>query len=170
MDSDLIKIKNIADDQWPVYRQIRLEALKEEPQAFGRSLKEEQEFSEERWRRRASNPYCLVAFQGNRPVGTVSGYLDDERGHAHLVGMYVSAPARGQGVGSRLIKRLVENFALHGEVEKIVLTVNQQQVHAVNLYRKLGFSVEHEVKEILGDGCKHWLYRMVLDIPLNSSG
>ncbi|MFG1884292.1 hypothetical protein [Micromonospora sp. NPDC049102] len=73
----MIDILVLSPDDWPTWRELRLAALAEAPEAFGSRLADWQGDGdrEQRWRDRMSIPGSLnlVAVLAGRPVGMSSG-------------------------------------------------------------------------------------------------
>lgn len=114
-----ITVRALGDDDWQVYRDIRLAALKESPDAFAASHDQETDLDEDFWRRRMARSRRLVAEQDGAPVGVVSvgEVIDtedlDEDGDtrevaAELFGLWVSPELRGQGVSWKLVEAAAE--------------------------------------------------------------
>ncbi|MCJ7827591.1 GNAT family N-acetyltransferase [Patescibacteria group bacterium] len=149
----LCKIISLSLDQWETYREIRLRGLRDEPQAFSRSLAEEEKYPQEKWLERVANPYNRIALIGSRVVGTASAYISPEEPKtAHIVGFFVVEEVRGQGVGSSLMLVILEQLKSNPLIQRIILDVNKDQVAAVGLYQKFGFMVVGEKIDKLGDG------------------
>ncbi len=77
--------------------------------------------------------------------GRVVGWADitpassPRQAHRGFLGMGVIKDVRGQRIGSQLIKRALEHSKDHG-LEKVELSVYTENLNAINLYRKFGFS------------------------------
>ena len=83
----------------------------------------------------------LLGLAGLHPV---SGQV--RRRHAMALGITVSAPAQGQGVGGALMAALVEQADRWLGVLRIELTVFADNVVAQRLYEKFGFEVEGRLR------------------------
>ena len=133
-------VKRLAPDQWARYRAIRLKALVDTPNAFGRTYAEDAQFTPERWRAGLSGEAArFVALIGGQDVGTASG--DSWRGRsgvAGLFGMWVAPEARGHGVGTQLVRTVIDWARLSG-FERLALHVADDNGPAVAFYRRLGF-------------------------------
>jgi GNAT superfamily N-acetyltransferase len=145
-------LRVLTPDDWPVWRELRLAALAEAPQAFGSRLADWQGQGdrEERWRGRLSIPgsYNVVALVDGSPAGMVSGIPDDEPGVAELISMWVSPAARGRGVGGQLIAA-VEQWARQAGAGVLRLCVYEGNASARALYLRAGFT---GTGEFLPDG------------------
>ena len=68
-EPSLIEVKKLPADRWRDCRDLRLEALKNDPMAFGSSYEEEESLSENEWRIRIKN--ALFALLNDKPVGMI---------------------------------------------------------------------------------------------------
>ncbi len=123
------------------YKALRLESLKNDPEAFGSSYDRAVNSDEAYWSVRALN--SLVAECNGKFVGTCSFYSDEKyrkmRHIAHFVGMYVSPNYRGKGVATKLMKRQIDIIKAKNQFTKIRLGVGANQTAARALYEKMGF-------------------------------
>ena len=62
--------------------------------------------------------------------------------------LFVSAEKRGRGIGKKLLRYAVENYAVS------VLTVNEQNPQAVGFYERMGFKV-YKRSDTDGQGCPY---------------
>lgn len=147
-----------------LYKSIRLEALKEDPQAFGSSYEKESAFSEEQWKERIENrDNCIiVAKEADTSIGMIGYHLKDEGKNAHLWGMFVSKKYRGKGIGKQLMQQIVEKAKRVKSVEVVSLDVNPEQTSAVKLYESMGFVKSGTRKYLMGDGIERELFSMKL--------
>ena len=79
----------------------------------------------------------LVAYDGDRAVGCV-GMRDLGDGVCEMKRMFVSAEARGLGVGRLLVERLIADARSAG-YEFMRLDTSMHQHEAMALYEKMGF-------------------------------
>lgn len=154
-------VRSLSSSEWELYKKLRLLALKEEPQAFGRSFAEESAFSPTKWMERVQNPFNLVAFSEGKLVGMCSAFLSGsgEETVACITSVFVMKQFRGLGVGSALLATELKKLQQQN-VKRIELTVNSEQTGAVGLYKKFGFEIVAEQIERLGDGMNHLEYLM----------
>ena len=122
------------------YRDIRLEALSDSPEAFGSSFEVENAQPSSWFADRLGSSTVLGAFRDSELVGMAGFAMQQGQKRAHkglLWGMYVRPAARTGGIGRRLIEAILEVARQH--VELIQLTVVQDNVRARRLYASLGF-------------------------------
>ncbi len=142
MNNSVIKIERLPESRWKECRDLRLEALKEEPLAFSSSYEGEKLLSEKEWRDRICN--AIFAMDNNIPVGMVVLICQTNQKTKHIAnifGLYVKKSHQGRGIGIQLIEKAVSRLKEPGQISKIKLTVNIEHGAAIALYKKIGFSV-----------------------------
>jgi ribosomal protein S18 acetylase RimI-like enzyme len=136
------EIRVLTEDDWQIWRELRLAALAEAPHAFGSRLADWQGGGdrEPRWRARLATPgsYHVVAVRDGEPVGMASGLPAGPAGVVELFSMWVRPAARGRGVGDALV-RAVEQWARQVPARVLRLAVTEGNHPAVALYRRHGF-------------------------------
>lgn len=152
-EMSVVETRWLTPDDWKIYRDLRLEAIKEEPYAFGTSFGEEKDHPEKIWRERVEN--TLFAFYGGQPVGLI-GHIRQarikQRHIVHIVGFFVKDEFKGLGIGEMLLRDLIEKISTYPDVTKISLGVVSTQKRAMKLYRKYGFEVVGVLKKELRVG------------------
>ncbi len=162
-DFEIIQLR---PEQWQRYREIRLESLQEEPQAFGSTYADMAQRPPDYWQgrladaERGENSRLLFAQAGERLVGMIGAFYDQERQAAIIVSVYASKAARGKGVGKALMDGILAEIGKKGGIRRAALGVNQEQTAAVRLYRRFGFQISGEKEEMQGDGQKRRGYIM----------
>ena len=134
-------VRPLRADEAALYRDIRLEALRLHPEAFGSAF--EQEAAEPRsfFEQRLTANTIFAGFRGQEVLG-VAGFMPEtglKRAHkGHLWGMYVRSAARGTGLARQLVEAVL-GFAQE-RVELVQLSVVKGNVPAHRLYVALGFA------------------------------
>jgi ribosomal protein S18 acetylase RimI-like enzyme len=139
MPEQRISIRRIGAEQWRLWRELRLAALAEAPEAFGSRLADWQGAgdTERRWRARLDSvPLNLIADLDGGPAGMASGVGDG--GEVELISMWVAPFARGAGVGDALIEAFLD-WAVGLHPDRIQLRVMEGNERAAALYRRHGF-------------------------------
>jgi ribosomal protein S18 acetylase RimI-like enzyme len=154
VNSPQIQIRRLAPADAALYRDIRLEGLRDSPEAFGSTFDAENTRPLTFFSDRIGGSEAFGAFHGAELVGIAGLLIREGQKEAHkglLVGMYVRPSARRQGVGRQLVETIVE-CARH-RVELIQLAVVSNNESARRLYARLGF-VEYglEKKALKQDG------------------
>jgi ribosomal protein S18 acetylase RimI-like enzyme len=141
MTTQSIEIRRLLPADAALYRDIRLEALRLSPEAFGSEYETESVHPVEWFAERlAHGAVILGAFSDGELAGIV-GFIAAEgpkRQHkGMLVGMYVRQQARRAGVGRLLVDAVLELAAQ--SVELLQLAVVKGNEPACGLYRRAGF-------------------------------
>ncbi|GHH78749.1 hypothetical protein GCM10018793_30050 [Streptomyces sulfonofaciens] len=151
----MIETRILTADDWRTWRELRLAALTEAPDAFGARLADWQGDGdrEERWRARLAIPgsHNITAVLDGRPAGMVSGVPGPRGDTAELISLWVGPEARGRGVGDHLIQE-VERWALRCGVGVLRLAVAPGNTHAGALYRRHGFAATDEPGDEMASG------------------
>ncbi|TCO49321.1 ribosomal protein S18 acetylase RimI-like enzyme [Kribbella antiqua] len=155
----MIELRDIGADDWKLWRELRLAALEEAPYAFGSTLEDWADASEQRWRDRLNTPgaFQVIAHLDGTPAGMAGGLPMD--GAAELVGMWIAPTGRGRGVGDALIQA-VENWARGNDIRTLNLSVAVGNEPAHKLYLRNGFADTEEVEWDDKNGVLHPLIRM----------
>ncbi|HTW39470.1 MAG TPA: GNAT family N-acetyltransferase [Thermoplasmata archaeon] len=139
-----VEVRPVREGEWESYRDLRLEALRTDPLAFGSTLARERDFSPEMWRERISRGVAEQAaltfvavdstgrFVGTAAVATLEGDL-------HLFAMWVDPERRRTGVGGKLLDAALGWVRSSHPGSAVVLDVNPRQGTAVQLYESRGF-------------------------------
>jgi ribosomal protein S18 acetylase RimI-like enzyme len=101
-----ITVRPLGEEDWQDYRAVRLEALRESPDAFAATVEEEESFDESQWRERMKRSARLVAESNGAPVGVVSigkASSEEDALAGELFGLWVKPELRGKGVATRLV-------------------------------------------------------------------
>jgi len=161
-----IQIVKLTPEEWQPYKQIRLEALFMEPQAFGSKYAVVLQWPDSRWQSRlvesqaGEKSWLLFAKEEDRLIGMIGAYSEEENDVVEIISVYVTKEKRGQGVGKALMEAILAEVGRRGAFQKAVLAVNADQKSAVALYRRFGFEVVEEKTEVQSDDKAHPGYIM----------
>jgi GNAT superfamily N-acetyltransferase len=138
------QIRVLTPDDASSYREVRLRALREHPEAFATTVEEELERSVEETRGRlaaGSHQVTFGAFADSRLVGIATIVRPSRirtRHRATIAAMYVVPEARGAGAGRALLKGCLR-AAAEWQVTDVALAVTVGNDAARNLYASAGF-------------------------------
>jgi GNAT superfamily N-acetyltransferase len=143
--ADIFKIRTFAAHEWRTYKDIRLRALADSPDAFGRTLAEAQERSDDYWSDRLSSganagwDLPLVAEADGGPVGLAWGRIEASRPEvANLYQMWVAPNYRHLGIGRMLLETVI-TWARAKNARYLDLGVTFTNSPAMRLYKQAGF-------------------------------
>lgn len=144
-----IQIITLTPTRWQENRELRLQALKENPEAFARTYEEDAALPEAQWQQwlldaqEGKRSLLLFAENENKKlvgmVGAILGQGLKLEHTAKVVAMYVDPTHRGLGIGRQLMEALLNKLATNTHIVQVSLTVNTQAQAAFNLYESLGF-------------------------------
>jgi ribosomal protein S18 acetylase RimI-like enzyme len=152
-----VEIRRLGSNDAELFRDIRLEALRCDPDAFGSTFEAESANSLSWFAGRLGTSQVLGAFDAGRLVGIAVFVVQQSAKMAHkgsLFGMFVRPEARGAGVGRRLVEAVIDTA--RRQVEVIQLTVVADNDAARRLYAGLGFVVYGLEKKALKQGDRYF--------------
>lgn len=152
-----MQIKTLDTTDATAYRDLRLRALHENPDAFTSSFEEENKRPLEATVQRltTTTEQLWGAFDGPHLIGMVGMSRESRvknRHKAHLVGLYVVPEHAGQGVGAALVAAVLHHAA-DCQIALLVLTVTEGNRAAQALYERadfVSFGVEPDAIRING--------------------
>jgi ribosomal protein S18 acetylase RimI-like enzyme len=150
------RVRSLRPDEWRLWRDLRLQALADSPDAFRDTIDDAQGRAESEWIRSAAaamqgDRRLLIAEQDGRPVGMAVILVSEaDPHHANLYAMWVQPTARRLGIGRALLNAAVAWAETKG-VSEIILSVSEDNDAARHLYGAAGFT-ETGVREPLRPG------------------
>ncbi|MGI9665909.1 MAG: GNAT family N-acetyltransferase [Acidimicrobiia bacterium] len=139
-----IAVRDMTADEWPAWRDLRLRALRDDPDSFDEvyeeSLAEPDEYWIEMLVPTADHPRAqlLLAELDGVLVGIAFSSVASDLEEHRLGAMYVTPEARGRGVGRAIAEHAVAWGSGFG-VDRFELWVTEGNAAAVGLYRSLGY-------------------------------
>lgn len=153
-----IEIIPLLPSQWAKYKIIRLEALKNNPEAFATTYEEALKISDDEWKQKlekAQNKngnWLLFAKSDKEIVGMIWAYRESNSRVSHIVNIfwfYVHSDCRWLWVGKSLFWEMLDLLENTAWVEKMKLSVITQNTQAIELYKKFWFQIVWELKNEL---------------------
>jgi GNAT superfamily N-acetyltransferase len=163
-----VVIRTIAAGEWPVWRDLRLRALAEAPDAFRPTLEEESNQPDRWWSEligaTVEHPRggLWVAWADDEAVGMLFGRLDEEYTVMEIGAMWVAPDVRRQSVGTGLIEAAIE-WARGLGVSVASLWATEDNTEAVAFYRQRGFQ-STEVTNTLRPGSHLTVRKLETDL------
>lgn len=137
-------IRKLSFEDQSKFVKMRLEALEQEPQAFGDSYSVLSKKNDSFWESELNNKWRVwfgVFDNGNLVgIGSIKYVKSLKFNHiAHLSGIYVTKSHRGQGIGKLLFKTRIDEAFKNEKIKKLKLIVNTSQTNAILLYKSFNF-------------------------------
>ena len=143
----MLAIRTLRPDDWTIYRDLRLAALADSPQAFCSTLAEEAARADDAWAARLAAPalgayrqgWPFIAALDGTPMGLAWVKLDaPDATTASLYQVWVAPQARRRGVGAALLDAAI-TWAHERRATVLHLDVTAGDGAAARLYRRAGF-------------------------------
>ena len=163
MKSCQCEIRPIREDDLPAFRALRLEALRDHPEAFGSDYDEATRDPDDKWQdlmRRAlagESDRVFLADAGNELAGMLGVHRSHgikNRHSAMIWGVYIRPTYRGQGLTEKLMREAIA-WAQQQNVRILRLAVGTFNAPAIRCYQRCGFVVYGVSPEELRVGEKY---------------
>ena len=143
-----LETRPLGREEGLLYRDLRLRALADSPDAFGETLSQAQARSEGWWIRGAdyianhSDRLALfIAWDNQVPCGSI--YISLESSVAHIFGMWAEPAYRRRGIGTALLNTATP-WAIERQAVSLDLWVTEGNEAAMRLYQRAQFSATGE--------------------------
>ena len=146
--SEFVIVRALVEADLPAYKALRDAMLEAHPDAFTSDADTERSRASDSYRSRlgiepsGSARFTLGAFVDGTLQGAISCERDERvkvRHIGHVIGMMVSASARGRGIGRALLRECIARARHCAELEMLTLSVTASNAPAVALYEAEGF-------------------------------
>jgi ribosomal protein S18 acetylase RimI-like enzyme len=142
-------VRKLTEADAAEFQQLRLRALRDDPEAFSASYEESHTVPLARVAQRlreesTTGDNCILGAFETSLVGMV-GFMREpglkEQHKGFIWGMYVQPDRRGQGIGKALLAQVIAHAEHVTGLVQVHLSVVTTQEAARHLYRSLGFEV-----------------------------
>lgn len=164
-----MSIRQLTELDAEAYRDLRLEALQQNADAFATVFEEELKKSLDYYQKRfkQNNVWTFGYFDENQLVGVVTLIREQAKKLQHrsmIVAMYVTPKIRKNGIGKQLMQFAIHQAEAIKGLEQIYLAVVTNNTAAIALYQSLDFEIYGtEKRAIKLDDSTYWdEHRMVL--------
>jgi GNAT superfamily N-acetyltransferase len=131
------QVEQLAPSAWQRWRDLRLHALRDAPDAFGSTLEREVAFDDSTWRERLERSPSWIAVLDDEDVGMISSGQHDAVPWVYA--MWVDPRVRGAGVAEELLAAVV-SWARTSGATVLGLDVTDRAPRARRFYERLGFA------------------------------
>jgi GNAT superfamily N-acetyltransferase len=146
-------VTRLGEEDWRIYREVRLAALADAPASFAPTLEEEQAIHEDGWRTMVRDGAIFVATAEGTAVGAVAGLYRASAQERGLGAMWVAPQWRGQGVAA-LLAAAVISWARSEGASTVGLWVSGDNPRARRFYENQGFRATGRRRPFPGDSSR----------------
>jgi L-amino acid N-acyltransferase YncA len=145
-------------ERWEEYKNLKIDALRNEEQAFSFELEDALKYDDKYWKddlQKALEGKKILVFAEYEGVliGLAGAYLFEKKEFNHNVNLnalYVKAEYRGKGIGKGLVNKRIEiSKDRHPEVTQIFTEIFASQVASIKLHLALGFEEVGRIKKFV---------------------
>jgi ribosomal protein S18 acetylase RimI-like enzyme len=139
-----VTVRAVRPEEWQRFRDVRLLALADSPDAFGSTLEQERDHAREEWIEWISGwsdtttNRAFVAVEDDTWLGIAVGSRTAHERIVHVYSMWVDPSARRKGIGRLLLDELVD-WARSIGASGLELGVTAANLGAVAFYERTGF-------------------------------
>jgi GNAT superfamily N-acetyltransferase len=131
-------VDRLEGERWQRLRAIRLDALDDEPGAFGSSIERESAYDESDWRRLLGLGPWWIAVADDDDIGIVAGASNRDHDVPWVYSMWVASQWRGRGVAGSLLDCVID-WAVQQGAARVGLDVADRVPRARRFYERYGF-------------------------------
>jgi RimJ/RimL family protein N-acetyltransferase len=164
---DTIEIKQLALENWPDLKTIRLDALNSDPSGFLSSYAADIKKPDQHWQRSFKNAEMRVfgVYDGAKIIGMGGLHPEKDTPRAtRLGGGYIKQAYRGRGLGGQLLQIRIDWARASGLYDEIYVSHRQGNMASQAMINKAGFS-HHKTQSIAwpdGQMDDELIYRLIV--------
>jgi len=143
----LPQIRRLRPDEAPRFKQVRLQALQDAPEAFGSTYADAIQRSDASWQQQTENSAAgdqratFIACLGDQTVGLAALYRQPEdQTIGEMLQVWVAPASRSDGTAVALIMALLDWGRAQG-MQTVWAAVKTDNQRALRFYERLGFSL-----------------------------
>lgn len=166
----MFQIKQIDEDDWHVFRDVRLRALTADPAVFAASVVRESSFPETIWRSRLQNADMgiFIVYADCEPAGMTGIVIDRDdpsKQTALLWGSWLRPDLRRQGLSKQLYEARIAWARRHPTCKRMVVSHRESNVSSRFANQKHSFRWTYSKERIWNDGLreKEHFYELILE-------
>lgn len=152
-----ISIRKLNEDDWRVFSEVRLRALRTDPQVFGSTYERESKFTEAEWRERlqSENSAIFMLFDDQTPIGMTgaSVFNEDPSGQSAIFwGSWLAPDFRRKGLSELMYKTRIEWAKARPEIKRIIVSHRASNTASKFANQKHGFVFTRTHEKVWVDG------------------
>lgn len=148
-------IRQLTEDDWLEFSQIRLKALQTDPEVFGSNYEKESKNTESDWRSRLQSTAVFLISADGAPIGMTGALIDknDPTGKTALFwGSWLASEYRRKGLSELMYRTRIEWAKQQPTLEKIIVSHRASNLSSKYANQKHGFVFTHKAEKVWTDG------------------
>lgn len=150
-------IKQLKEDDWREFSQIRLKALRTDPLVFGSNFKTESKMREDEWRSwlQSDDVAIFLIYEDETPIGVtcISVWRDDPRKKTALLwGSWLEPRTRRRGLSKLMYQARIDWAKNHPLIERIIVSHRASNIASKYANQKHGFKFTGTHEKVWADG------------------
>ncbi len=151
-----IFIRQLTENNWREFSQVRLKALQTDPTVFGSNYEKESQMTEADWRShlQAKDNAIFLIYEDETPIGMTGvsiNWNDPTEKTALLWGSWLAPHARGKGLSELMYQTRINWAKQQPTVEKIIVSHRASNVASKYANQKHGFVLTHKTEKVWTD-------------------
>lgn len=152
-----VSIRQLSENDWRAFSEMRLKALRTDPKVFGSNFAYESGFTQEDWQTRlsADDAATFMLFDEERPIGItgVGIFSEDPTGRtAILWGSWLEPEYRGKGLSDLMYRARIAWAKTRPDIERIIVSHRASNVASKFANQKHGFVFTKTNDKLWPDG------------------
>lgn len=152
-----ISIRQLEENDWRQFSQIRLRALQTDPQVFGSNYELESKFTEDDWRSRlqSDDSAIFMLFDEETPIGMtgVSVFREDPTGRTAIFwGSWLAPAYRRKGLSDLMYRKRLDWAKARPGIERVIVSHRASNLASKYANQKHGFVFTRTHEKTWTDG------------------
>jgi len=149
----MIESRRATEDDVALFKEIRLKALKDSPDAYGSTYEASIQRTESSWLEQLATTTSgdlrntQFAFDGDNCIGIAALYREADAPAGAIIMMWVAPEYRGTAAASTLVQSLLD-WAKKAGHDSVSLSVTDTNDRAIQFYKNCGFELTGESVDV----------------------
>ena len=128
-----------------------------------RKIFEENAFSKETLKRLIEDNEFFLKIEIGKLKKVLAGFaiaIKDRKDRANIINFLINPKYQNHGIGTILLRKIIEEIRTIKDIKKIVLNVNVNNYNAIKLYKKHHFNITKEIDNYYNNGESSYLMEL----------
>lgn len=154
---EITYIENLPVERWEEFKNLKIEAITNDPSAFSHTLNEAINSQDEEWKsslEKVMKGEGIMVFAEHKGkligMGKTHFFTKERFKHnASLQSLYVSPKYRGRGIAKEIEIRQLKLISEKPEIALVFGEIFSSQIASLELHKKLGFEVVGTIRDFM---------------------